>query len=45
MAEPRLTPARRKALEWVSEHEPVALFGSGGPSLSFIRNAQRRRAD
>ncbi|MFC6391812.1 hypothetical protein [Methylorubrum zatmanii] len=34
-----LTPARRKALTWIADHEPVSSFPCDGtaPGLTFVR--------
>lgn len=33
----KLTPAQRKALQWISAREPVSAFTADGPSLRFVK--------
>lgn len=33
----KLTKAQTKALQWISDREPVSMFSADGPRLSFVR--------
>lgn len=33
----KITPARRKALAWIAENEPVGAFPADGPSLMMVK--------
>ena len=39
----KLTPAQRKALQWIKAHEPVSMFPCDGtaPSMHFVKKLRQ----